>query len=73
VSVSPLTGLNRIVAVRESRALPWPNMFDAFGVSEIGARERDVGDRCQHLHNVGKRGPEDRNYRNRPRLRVGLV
>jgi len=32
-----LTGLNGPLAVRESRALPWPNMFDAFGVGEITA------------------------------------
>jgi len=31
------TGLNRLLAVPESRALPWPNMFDAFGVAEIAA------------------------------------
>ncbi len=37
VSVSPLTGLNGLVAARESRALPWPNMFDAFGAGEITA------------------------------------
>jgi hypothetical protein len=40
VSVSPLTGLNGLAAVRDSRALPWPNMFDAFGVGEITVRKR---------------------------------
>ena len=33
--VPPLTGLNGRVAVHRSRALPWPDMFDASGVGEI--------------------------------------
>ena len=35
--VSPLTGLNGLGGIRESRALPWPDLFDAFSVGEITA------------------------------------
>ena len=33
-SVPPLTGLNGRVVIHRSRALPWPDMFDASGVGE---------------------------------------
>ena len=36
-SVPPLTGLNGRVALHRSRALPWPDMFDASGVGETVA------------------------------------
>jgi hypothetical protein len=44
------------MAVRESRALPWPDMFDAFSVGEITVRERDVGDHRLRSNIVGKPG-----------------
>src|SRR5258708_20964196 len=48
----PPTGLSPPVVIHETRALPWPDLFDAFGVGESTTsrviQRRDVSATCSH-------------------------